>query len=357
MHHIWPFLVLIFILVAVHEGGHFLMARALGILVTDFAIGMGPRLCGFRAGGVEYSIRLFPVGGYVKFLGGEDPRFLRSCTIGLADIHRMFLLAPAWKRFLIVAAGPAANMVFAIAVIAGLYCSVGRPQSTNLVTGVTVDGPAYSAGLRAGDRIESIDGIPTPRFEDAQDAIIGAPGRSLSVVYERAGELHTVAVVPDLSSAEVFGRTSSVGRIGVTGSERVIERLRVRESVRKATLDAYGIFRSSLAAMGRIVGGQDSIRNLGGPVRIAEVTSNVAQSGIVQSVYLLALVSISLAVFNLLPIPLLDGGFLLLYAVEAITRRRVPVGAITVCANLGLVFMIGLLAVITWNDISSLMGM
>lgn len=358
INSIWPFVAVIFVLVAVHEGGHFLAARALGIAVTDFAVGMGPEVAGVTRRGIRYSLRLLPIGGYVKFFGGDNPAQRERVARDRIDERRgsVFLLAPAWRRATVIAAGPGANLLFAIALIAGLYMTVGRPETSNVIAGVEQGSPAAAAGLQAGDRIMFIDGRSIERFGDIEQSVLPAPGRSLVIRYEREGRERSVVVTPAAVGGTVYGRPATVGHIGVASGETVLTVLPAWPAAAAAARDAYALASNTLAGLGRIATGRDSPQTLGGPVKIAQISAHVVNDGLVQATYFLAVISIGLAIFNSLPLPILDGGYLLLYAAEAVVRRPPPASAINALGRAGAVAIITLMIYVTYHDIVVLLG-
>ena len=363
MEFLWtyllPFLAILTALVFVHELGHYSVARWAGVRVEVFSIGFGPELFGWTAAsGTRWKFSAIPLGGYVKMFGDSDP-----ASAGQADdsgwtydqrkvaFHHQSLR----DRALIIAAGPAANFAFAIVLLAGLFMTAGQPQAPAVVDQVVAGSAAERAGLRAGDRILAIDGASIAQFEDLRRIVVDSPGRALAARVARDGREIELTVVPE--SAEVtdnFGNTHRIGRLGVRSEQTEVVRLGPVAAVGQAVVSSYVLVERTLSALGEIITGARTADELGGPLRIAQMSGAVAQTGLVQTIWFMAVLSVNLGLINLFPIPVLDGGHLLFHAVEATLGRPMGEKLMEIANLTGLTLVIGLMVFVTWNDLVQL---
>ena len=347
------FILLLTVLVFVHEWGHYIVARIFGVRVDTFSIGFGREIFGWTDKKMtRWKISWIPLGGYVKFHG--DASVISNPQAHLDKIPKeerdySFHFKPLWQRTLIVAAGPLINLIFAFFVFIGLSLVQGEIINEPLIGTVIEGDPAYEAGLMAGDRVLEADGRQLETYMDFRAAIIAKPEQpvSLSVLREEAVVAITVIPVADKvvtnSGEEVTG-----GRIGI---EAAVTHSPVRALVNgtRITGIALGSFFDFLR---RLTQGNVSMEEVGGPVKIAQITGEQAAVGFSRFVWVLGLISINLGLINLLPIPLLDGGHLLFYSIEAVKGRPISAKAQEVAAMLGLAFVLTLLFVVTWNDLN-----
>lgn len=360
-----PFLFVITMVVFFHELGHFLVARWNGVAVEAFSIGFGPELVGFNdRKGTRWRISAIPLGGYVKFLGDDNVASAGSREAALATMDdgvrsRSFIGKRVGQRAAIVAAGPIANFILAIVIFTILFTLAGRVVLPPVIDGVVADGPAATAGLQAGDRIVSVDGHAIEGFNDIGRYVQFAAGRELPVVIERAGAQLTINVTPRLEQdVDRLGNQYDVGRIGVTidpeEGDFVTQRYSVLRSVGMGVDQVWYTISTTLGYVGRVIAGRESLDQLGGPVTVARVAQEAASVGFTTLLSFAAFISISIGFVNLLPIPLLDGGHLAFFAIEAVRRRplsaRVQEGALRV----GMVLVLALLVVALRNDFVSL---
>ena len=363
MEFLWtyllPFLAILTALVFVHELGHYSVARWAGVRVEVFSIGFGPELFGWTAAsGTRWKFSAIPLGGYVKMFGDSDP-----ASAGQADdscwsddqrkvaFHHQSLR----DRALIIAAGPAANFAFAIVLLAGLFMTAGQPQAPAVVDQVVAGSAAERAGLRAGDRILAIDGARIAQFEDLRRVVVDSPGRALAARVARDGREIELTVVPE--SAEVtdnFGNTHRIGRLGVRSEQTEVVRLGPVAAVGQAVVSSYVLVDRTLSALGEIITGARTADELGGPLRIAQMSGAVAQTGLVHTIWFMAVLSVNLGLINLFPIPILDGGHLLFHAVEATLGRPMGEKLMEIANLTGLTLVIGLMVFVTWNDLVQL---
>jgi regulator of sigma E protease len=344
-------------LVFFHELGHYLVARLFGIPAETFSIGFGREIFGWTdRQGTRWKVAWLPLGGYVKFVGdmspASNPADLESVPAHLRD--RAFQTRPVWQRFLVVLAGPAANFLLAILIFAAFFGFVGTPR-TNIVDGVVPSSAAAAAGIQHGDRIISVAGRPTPTFDDISNVVLLRPNETVSVQIER-DEIVRELKVP-LGSAMLTDGTGRKMRAGVLGI-RSMTKIGEPVAVTKAVPMAVDYTARLTAAIGdglvQLVRGQVSVKQLGGPITIAQVAGRGAELGLLPFVQLLALLSINLGFINLLPVPMLDGGHLFFYAVEAVRRRPLSARALEWAFRGGLAVILALVVFTTINDLGSL---
>jgi regulator of sigma E protease len=344
-------------LIVLHELGHYLVGRWCGVDVEVFSIGFGRELFGWTDGhGTRWRLAAIPLGGYVQFAGDMNPASMPADISALSEAERVgnFHARPLWKRAAVVAAGPVANLLVALAIFAGFNLAYGRIVASPVIAGFTAHSTAQAAGLRLGDRIVSIDGAPIVRFDQIREKVLPYPGEVRQVAVERAGQRLTLAVpIAEVERTDEFGHQSRVGQIGVAAGRATVERAGPVEAVRLAGEQCWGIMRIMVAGLRQIVLGQRSVQELGGPVKIAQLSGEQLSLGLPAFVYFVAFISINLAFINLLPIPVLDGGHLAFYAAEAL--RGKPLGARSQewAFRTGLAVVLGLMVFITLNDLAS----
>jgi regulator of sigma E protease len=359
LHSVWTtggaFLLLLTVVVFVHELGHFLVARWNGVRVEVFSVGFGRELIGFNdRHGTRWRISMLPLGGYVKFFGDADAASAGTDdTSGYSEEERRvaFPCQPLWRKASIVFAGPAANFVFAILVFAVVFMTVGRPQTQAVIDEVRPASAAQEAGLLPGDRIVAVAGEPVASFEDVQRLVPLYGNGVMAVTVDRAGQTLTLETEPHRVDSE--GNPLPMPILGVTISPEAIEVVRLGpvEALGEAVVNTYTMTRSTLVALGQMVSGQRGTEELGGPIRIAEFSGQAARAGTLSFVMFIAILSINLGLINLLPVPVLDGGHLALYAIEGLRGRPLGEKAQEVGIRIGLSLVIALMIFATWNDI------
>lgn len=331
------FIVLLTVIVFVHEMGHYLVARWNGVAIQTFSLGFGPEMVGFTdRHGTRWRLSAIPLGGYVRFVGDMNAASMPDPS-AVADLPaelqpRLFVNKNVWQRIAVVAAGPVANVLFTFVVLYGLLLSYGQYMIPPVISTVTPGGVAATAGLEAGDRIVSVDGFSVRGFEDFQRLISTAPDRAVRIVLDRSGTDRTIILTPQASTeTDQFGNAQRVGRIGVardvSASDVSLYRPNPVEAVGMTVDEIHFIVDRTVAFIGDFFVGRGDVQQLGGPVKVAEVSGQVATLGIVALINLAALLSLNIGIFNLLPVPVLDGGHLLYYLVEAIRGRPLSVRA------------------------------
>ena len=345
-------------LVFFHELGHYLVARLFKIPAESFSVGFGKEILGWTDGqGTRWKVAWLPLGGYVKFVGdmspASDPSDLSHLPPEMRE--RAFQARPVWQRFLVVLAGPVFNFVLAIAIFTAFFAVAGMPRTDNLVVSVQTGSVADKAGIKPGDRIVSISGRDTPSFEDISNYVIMRPAETATMVVER--QKQRISIPLTIGAAEErdrFGQTFRVGRPGILGDARTYAKLRPGELVPAAVNYTVKITRSMMEGLWQIISGRRSVNDLGGPIKIAQIAGQQATLGALPFVQLLALFSINLGFINLLPVPLLDGGHLFFYTIEAIRRRPLSTRAVEWAFRGGLAVILALVLFTTINDLGSL---
>lgn len=364
--YIVPFVLVLSLLVFVHEMGHYLVGRWCGIRSTAFSIGFGPELIGFTdKHGTRWKISAIPLGGYVKFFGDEDVSS-KPDSDGLAGLsleERAQTLAGAklWKRAATVAAGPIANFLLAILIFAALFGTYGRMISDPIVAEVRENSAAQTAGIVPGDRLVSIDGEAVKTFDDVRRYVAVRPGTPITVTVERNGQELSLPMVPTRTeTTDQFGNKMELGIIGIVTDQTRGNFRHVTFSPTEALVEGVRetghVVTGTFAYIGNLVTGRMNADQLGGPVRVAQASGQMASLGFGAVIQLAALLSVSIGLLNLMPVPILDGGHLVFYAIEAVRGRPLGAGAQEVAFRIGLAMIFSLMVFATWNDISSLIG-
>ncbi|MGZ2411375.1 regulator of sigma E protease [Sphingomonas sp. F9_3S_D5_B_2] len=344
-------------LVFFHELGHYLVARLFRVPAETFSIGFGRELFGWTdKQGTRWKVAWLPLGGYVKFVGdmnaASEPADLEDIPEELRE--RAFQFRPVWQRFLIVFAGPMANFIIAILIFSAFFAFVGVP-STNVVGGVQPGSAAAAAGLRPGDRILSVAGRSTPTFDDIRQVVGVRPNDTVALDIVRGGQQSKINVTLRAdSSPDPFGEKIRRGLLGVYPTTQVLEPVSPFRAVPMAVQYTGRLTRSIVDGILQIIRGRVSAKEIGGPIKIAHIAGQGATLGLLPFVSLVALFSINLGFINLLPVPMLDGGHLFFYVVEAVRRRPVSARAMDWAFRGGLAVILALLVFATVNDLGSI---
>ena len=351
------FLLAIGPLVFFHELGHYWVARMFGVGAEQFSIGFGREIAGWTdKRGTRWKIGWLPLGGYVRFIGDMNPASQPDTTAEIPPELRAisFHHKPWWQRFFIVLAGPVANFLLAIAIFAAFFAVFGMPRTPALVGQVQPGSVAASINLQPGDRIESIAGQEGESFEDMRRVVSLRPGERVTIAYDRVGQRHEVeARLGEQEVTDEFGQKFRVGLLGVLGGERVLEKVPVLRIIPEATGYTFALTRSMIDGLVQIVTGRRSTKDLGGPLKMAQIAGQQASLGAFAFIQLIALFSINLGFINLLPVPMLDGGHLVFYVAEGIRRRPVSERAQDWAFRGGLALLLALLLFTTVNDLAS----
>ncbi len=338
-------------LIFFHELGHFVAARLLGIGVKTFSLGFGPRLLGWRSGNTDYRLSAVPLGGYVN-LAGESPE--QDDQDQTFPPGLMFNRRPAWQRMLVVAAGPAFNFLLAWLIYWGLLFAYGQASLKPVVGLVQPDSPAAQAGIQPGDTIRSVDGRDVTTWNDLTLTIQTGGLSAFELVIDRGGSEQRLTVTPQTRSIEAGGRSIQVPMIGIQASGEMIVTVppqdivgsglgALRETAERTSFIVRGI--------GKLIVGDVSLKEVGGPILIAQEVGRQAKSGLAELLSLTAFVSLNLGLINLLPIPVLDGGHIMFFGYEAVFRKPVSERWRTLATKAGVAFLIMLMALAIYNDI------
>ncbi len=357
--YVIPFLIVLTVLVFVHEMGHFLIARYNGVRVEVFSIGFGPEIFGWTdKAKTRWKFSVVPLGGYVKMFGDANAASTQSEELAkmtpeesAVAFHTKRLSQRTW----IVVGGPLANFVFALIVLIGLFSTVGQPFTPPVVGEVVPESAAEAAGILPGDRIIRINDKEIERFEDVQRIVRPSAGMPLDVVVLRGGEEIMMALVPKQTElVDNFGNRQKIGLMGVTrrGIEYVQHNLLT--SVWAAGKETLQLSVATLEAIGQIIVGARSVEELGGPLRIAQMSGQMAETGLIAVLWFMAVLSINLGLINLFPIPLLDGGHLLFYIIEFVQGRPLGERAQEYGFRIGIALVFSLMLFVTFNDLVQL---
>jgi regulator of sigma E protease len=350
------FVVMLTILVFVHEMGHYSVARFFGVTVETFSIGFGRALVTWKdKAGTVWKIGWLPLGGYVKFLGDEDASSVKKSEtpLVLTEGQRMFHEQPLYARAAVVAAGPAANFLFAIVVFSVIFATKGQSFTPAIVDTVIADTAASDAGMKAGDRIIELDGRAIERFEELQLIISTSPDISMDLVVMRENVPVSLVVTPrSREFTDNFGNQQKIGFLGVSRSGR-LEHIRHGPvvAVWYAARETWSLSVLTLKGVWRMIVGTQSADSLRGPIGIAQMTGQAAQMGFDFYIGIMVMISISLGLINLFPIPILDGGHLVFYIYEAIMGRPLGEKAQEIGFRIGLVLVVTLMLYATGKDI------
>jgi len=340
-------IILLGILIFVHELGHFLAAKYSGVGVLKFSLGFGPRLVGKKIGETDYFISMIPLGGYVKLLGESS-----DDEISNDDEKRSFLKQHVLKKIGIVAAGPLFNFLFAIIVFAIIYM-IGIPVLTSEIGSVQDGSPAFRGGIKKGDVILAINKKDVSIWAELAGVIVNSEGKELQITINRDNKIKDLRLKAELvQSKNIFGEEIDSYKLGISASSNtIIERLNPFEAFWAGIGQTWYITKITLISVVKMVEGKLSPKTLGGPILIAQMAGARVQEGVIPFVFFMALLSINLGIINLLPIPVLDGGHLLFFIIELISRREVNVKWREMAQQIGFVLLVMLMVLVFYNDI------
>jgi regulator of sigma E protease len=360
-----PFLFVLTIVVFFHELGHFAVARWCGVGVRTFSVGFGPEILGATdKHGTRWKLSAIPLGGYVKFAGDENvasvPDNAELAQMNDQERQKAFHLKPLWQRAAVVVAGPLANFILAIVIFAGVFMTLGETVTVPRIDTVQENSAAEAAGVEAGDIVVAIEGNPIETFADVQRTVTLSAERPLVFTLDRAGTLLDLTIVPERREIDDgFGNMQRVGVIGVVHEADEDDVTVIDYGPLAATgraVEQTGlVITQSLTYIGRILVGQESPDQLSGPVRVAKISGDVATLGFLALLQLTAVISVSIGMVNLFPIPMLDGGHLAFYAAEAIRGKPLSDRSQEIGFRIGLAMVMFLMVFATWNDIVNLM--
>lgn len=358
--YIVPFVVVLTIIVFVHELGHYWVARRCGVRVEVFSIGFGPELFGwFDKNGTRWKISAIPLGGFVKFFGDADAASgadgAAIAAMSEQDRKDSFHYKTLPQRSAIVVAGPVANFLFAIFVYAALFSAIGQPFTPPVVGEVMPDSAAAAAGLKSGDRIIAADGTSIGRFQDLQTYVALRAETPIDLTVRRDGAEQHITVVPRrVDASNGVGGTERVGQIGIRTSGIEFVRHDPATSVVLAAKETWQVVANTFTYLGRIADGRESGDQLSGPLGIAKISGDVAKASWLGLIQLMATLSVAIGLINLFPVPMLDGGHLLFYGIEALRGRPLGDRAQEYGFRIGFALVLSLFLFATWNDLNRL---
>ena len=370
------FLLLLGPLVTVHELGHYLVGRWFGVGAQAFSVGFGREVAGYTdKRGTRWKLSALPLGGFVQFKGDMNPASVATPAQGHADDATFgmgteealeedadravtggsFHTTTLWKRALIVFAGPATNLIVTLAIFAAFNMAFGKVEATNEIGGFADSSVAAEAGLQVGDRIVAIDGEPTPNFQEIGSRVLMYPGERVELSVERDGETAIVPVtIASVVETDRFGNESRIGRLGVASGAPEITEVGPLGALALAWDQTVALVDMMVTGIAQIVTGDRSVKELGGPIKIAKYSGEQLSLGWLAFANFAALISLNLAFINLLPIPALDGGHLAFYAAEAVRRKPVGPRGMELAYRTGVALVLALMLFVTINDLASL---
>ncbi len=350
----WSFVLVLSGLIFFHEFGHFAMARAFGIRVLKFSIGFGPRIWGIIKNGTDYCISAVPLGGFVKMLG-EQP----GEEIPPADRPYSFSHRPVYQKALVVAAGPFANFLLAQLIFFFIFLFYGNPVLLPEIGKVKADSPAQKAGIRPGDTFVSVNGMPVKSWDDVSKYIRSSKGETIQLVIRRGDKELRLAVKPEITTIKnIFGEEIKMPLIGITAAGKLeIEKVNPLKALQLSLMRTWELTKLTWEGFVKIVQRVVPLSALGGPIMIAQMAGQQAEQGMLNLFYFMALLSINLGLLNLLPVPVLDGGHLFFYAIEAIIGHPLSARQMQIAQQIGLLILGSLMLLVFYNDIARLLGL
>ncbi len=344
LHTLLAFIIVLGILISVHEFGHYAVARWRGVHVETFSVGFGPALIARTdRRGTVWKLSIIPLGGYVRLQGWAE---LGGETTG-EDAPGSFRTKSLASRALIIAAGPFANFALALLILITVTATLGRETVLPVITGVIAQSPAAQAGLQPGERIISVNGTKVSDFMALHRLVAPFPGQSLTFVLQNHGQTHKIALTP---IRKIVGG-HAIGEIGIIGGKIARQPVALPQAVVIGAEQTYTLTAATLHGLWRLVAYQRGVKDLGGPVKIAELSGQAASQGVGDFFTFIAILSVNLGLLNLVPIPILDGGHLLYYAYEAIRRRPLPRSVQEAGLGLGAMILLTLIIAVSWHDL------
>jgi len=340
-------IILLGVIIFVHELGHFLSAKLMGVRVLKFSLGFGPKLISKKYGDTEYLISSVPFGGYVKMLGESSEEELK-------DEEKIFAFnyQPVWKRFIIVFLGPLFNLLFAAVIFAGVFL-YGLPVLLPEVGEVLTQSPAEKAGLMKGDTVISIDGSQITQWDEMTKVIHNNPGKSLNIEIKRKGEVIALSIIPEKKKIkDLFGQEREVGLIGIKPSGNTfVKKSGVKEALVNSVGKTWEIMVLTFVSIVKLIQRVIPMQTIGGPILIVQMAGEQASLGILNFFVFMAIININLGILNLLPIPILDGGHILFLGIESIRKKPLSEKLIAISQRIGLAIILFIMAFALYNDI------
>ena len=348
LYYIIPFIIVLGVLISFHEFGHFLLAKLFNVMVLKFSLGFGPKLIGKKIGETEYVISAFPLGGYVKLLGENDDE-----EITPEEAHRSFSTQPVVNKIAIAAAGPVFNFLLAFLLFCGIYVLAGYPIMTAEVGQVRPNSPAHKAGILTGDIIEYIEGKKINKWRDIKEFVEKSPDRGLKMVILRGDKRTSTVVFPEEETVKnIFGEEIRSPLIGIvaSGSIKTVQ-LGLFQAIREGGEKTWEVTALTVLTIVKLFQGIIPLKTLGGPIMIGQLTGEIARENLSYLFPFMAVISINLAILNLLPVPVLDGGMILFFLIEIAIRKPISIKKREMAQKIGFFFLILLMAIVFYNDL------
>jgi regulator of sigma E protease len=353
-----PFIFTLSIVVFVHEFGHYWVARRCGVRIMEFSIGFGPELWGrvAKRTGVRWKFCALPLGGYVKMFGDADPASTPDKAVHVmsdADKKVAYYHQNVWKRIAIALAGPAANFIFAIVLMIGMFMHYGQPYSPPVAQVVAPDSAAAAIGMKVGDRVTMLDGHRIDQFSDIVSALMTNMGTPIPIEVLRDGEKISMQVTPHITDeVDRFGMSHKFARLGISINELAHRKLELSGAVEASFTEVWRMTSGTLTAVKQMILGMRGADDLGGAIRIAKMTGDIVkEQSLAAFLGWVVIISLNLGLVNLFPIPLLDGGHVLFYLIEVVRRKPMSERAEEYAARVGIITVGSLLIFTTWNDL------
>ena len=357
IHNLFSFIAIISLIVFIHEFGHFFVARLCGVKVEEFAIGFGKKLFSWRdKKGTEWKFCLLPFGGYVRMYGDRNAASMpdNEAIVEMSEAEKKiaFVGKNVWQRMAIVAAGPLANFILTIFIFMILFKVNGLNRVLPIVGQVMPESAAFAAGLKEGDEILMIDEKEISEFDEIRAVIMSSAGKELRFKIKRAQQEVELKILPKIEvRKDFFGDEVKMATIGIGASQVDHQDLNWSQSFIEANKETYKITIAIFKAIGELITGQRSVEELGGPIKIAKYSGKTVDMGILVVLWFMAMISLNLGVMNLLPVPVLDGGHLFFYLIEAIRRKPLSQKTQQIAFRFGFSLVISLMIFTTFNDV------
>lgn len=357
LQNFFSFVAIISLIVFVHEFGHFYVARLCGVKVDEFAIGFGRELWGFRdKKGTRWKICLLPLGGYVKMHGDRNgasiPDFERIKHMSKEEKKKSFVGQNVYQRMAIVSAGPVSNLLLAIVIFTILFRINGLNTVLPIVDAVMPESAAFAANIQKGDKVVAIDNKEIKDFEDIRAIISASNEKEMLFKIRRNDNIIEIKITPKIQlRKDFFGDDVKMPTIGIAASQVDHQNLSLGQSFAQANIETYDVSIAIFKTIGELIVGQKSVKELGGPIKIAKYSGKTVQMGMMSVLWFMAMISINLGVMNILPVPVLDGGHLFYYIIEAVRGKALSPEAQRFGFRIGLILILTLMAFTTVNDV------
>ncbi len=358
VHNIISFIVILSIIVFLHEFGHYWVAKKFGVKIETFSIGFGKEIFGWNdKSGTRWKISMWPLGGYVKMFGDDSaastPDSKKLSEMSDEEKKVSFYFQKIYKRFLIVLGGPAFNFLTAIVILSFFFFFYGRPETKPVVDTVVENSAAAAAGFKKGDEIIELDGQSITRFEQIKGIVSLNPEIPLEIVYLRDGKKIKTKITPKMQETkDIFGDVTKIGLIGIGATESTFKKLGGTEAISASVIETYDISAKTLQAVGQMITGQRSAHDISGVLRIADYSGKSVDQGFKMVFWFMAIISINLGLVNLFPIPMLDGGHLFFYLIEAVRGKPLSEKTQEYLFRFGFLVLMSLMVFATFNDLS-----